>query len=106
MSLSFNHCAALFFSVCPPGFEWLDNHGCIALIEEALTKADALAKCQSKNQLAHLMMPKTKFEQLKLQQFLAGNNFTDGSFFLGMSKVDKQWLWDDGSPVFTQCKLV
>ena len=51
------------------------------------------------------MMPKTEFQQLKLQQFLAGKNFTDGNFFLGMLKIKNQWLWDDGSPVFTQCKL-
>jgi hypothetical protein len=76
----------------------------VALIEEPSTKAEAIGKCKSKSaDSGHLVIPRTSFQQMKLEQFLSKRNFTDGEFFLGMTKVQNQWLWDDGSPVFVQC---
>jgi hypothetical protein len=63
-----------------------------------------MQKCQALNPYGHLVMPQTAFQQMKLERFLSKRNFIEGDFFLGMKKADTQWLWDDGRPVFVQCK--
>ena len=90
--------------VCPAGLTWLSQQGCAAVIDEALSKADALAKCQEKNPNAHLMMPKTENDQNLFIRLASGKNYTN-NFFLGMSKINNQWYWDDGSPVFVMRKI-
>ncbi len=47
---------------------------------------------------------RSMYEQEKMHQFLERIQKTD-KFFLGIKKdSDGQWLWDDGEPVFVQCK--
>jgi hypothetical protein len=95
----------LFRLVCPIGFSWFDHQGCVALIEIAATKDNALTQCQSLNPAAKLFMPKTGFRQLTLEQFGSNKTSTKLEVFLGMSKIDGNWIWDDGTPVFVRCKL-
>ena len=91
-------------TVCPDGFEWFDHSGCIALVKTPAAKDAAITECQKLNPRAKLMMPKTSFKQLKLEQFAAAKSLSETNYFLGMSKVAGHWLWDDGAPVFVQCK--
>ena len=94
-----------YSAVCPEGFEWFDQSGCIALVQTPANKDAAIAVCQKLNPRAKLMMPKTSFKQIKLQQYAESKSLSSTTFFLGMSKATGYWLWDDGTPVFVQCKL-
>ena len=49
-------------------------------------------------------MPKTAWTQTHLEDFANLKNFSDGKIFLGMSKNNGHWYWDDGTPVFVRCK--
>ena len=93
-----------YLPVCPTGFEWFDQNGCVALVTTPASKANAITQCQTLNPSANLVMPKTGYNQMKLQQFLLGKTTTKMNMFLGMGNVDGKWLWDDGSPVFVRCK--
>ncbi len=77
----------------------------MTVIQNAVSKSDALSQCQAINPAANLLMPKTAFTQLKLEQFAARMNMSNVTIFLGMNKIDGQWLWDDGTPVFVKCEL-
>jgi len=100
---SFNQGSCI--SVCPPGFSWLDENGCVAMIERPLSKQEALTKCREKNTNANLVMAKTAQAQLLLQNMADGKTLSNGNFFLGMTKTNGHWYWDDGSPVFVTCKI-
>ena len=63
-------------SVCPPGFEPLDNRGCVSVISEAATKSEAAQKCKEMNPWAHLLQIKTAFQQMKVQQFFSDKSLT------------------------------
>jgi hypothetical protein len=52
--------------VCPSGFDWMDQSGCVAFVTTAAAKEAATAQCQSINPKAKLFMPKTTFMQLRL----------------------------------------
>jgi hypothetical protein len=60
-------------------------------------------KCQALNPAASLVMPKTDWTQNLLERFGNLKNFSDGKIFLGMSKINGQWFWDDGTPIFVRC---
>jgi hypothetical protein len=78
----------------------------VALITTPASKAAAQQICQTKNPTATLMMPKNANTAMQLQQFVANKSLTsDGTFFLGMSKVNGQWIWDDGTAVFVRCEF-
>ena len=89
--------------VCPNGFEWLDNQGCVALMSTATSKADALNQCRQLNPSSQLLMPKTADRQQKLEEYVEAKNISSGIFYLGMTKVGNYWMWDDGTPVFVRC---
>ena len=63
-------------------------------------------KCQALNPQASLVMPKTNWTQSLLEKFGTLKNFSDGKIFLGMSKINGHWFWDDGTPVFVTCKII
>ena len=46
------------------------------------------------------MLPKTAAGQAQLEGLVGGMPESGGSYFIGMTRVDGHWLWDDGSPVF------
>jgi len=50
-------------------------------------------------------LPKTNWTQSLLERFGYQKNFSDGKIFLGMSKVNGQWFWDDGTIVFVTCNI-
>ena len=77
---------------------------CLAVFAESLSKESAQSKCQSINPSAKLIMPKTAWTQTHLEDFANLKNFSDGKIFLGMSKNNGHWYWDDGTPVFVRCK--
>ena len=56
------------------------------------------------NPLASLAMPKSDFTSMQLNQLVSSKNLTNGKFFIGMTKVGNQWIWDDGTPVFVRRK--
>jgi hypothetical protein len=101
--LHFNIFKINFSIVCPAGFQWLDQQGCAAVIQEPSSKSEALQKCRDKNPYANLMMPKTAYQQLKLEQLVEGVS-NASLFFLGMTKTAGYWYWDDGTAVFLKCK--
>jgi hypothetical protein len=103
-SVSLPHIQSIFLSVCPDGFEWFDQNGCVAIITTSATKENAIKQCKSLNPSAQLMMPKTDFIQSKLEQFIAKRTTSKADFFLGMEKTDGKWIWDDGPPVFVRRK--
>ena len=89
--------------VCPKGFQWYDKESCALVVNTQLGKDDALAKCKELQPSATMIMPQSKHEQLKMNQFLKRNGFSS-SIFLGAKKAsDGHWYWDDGSAVFTEC---
>jgi hypothetical protein len=78
----------------------------VAVIQNAASKSDALSQCQAINPASNLMMPKSSFTQLKMEQLAERMNISNITVFLGMSKADGgQWLWDDGTPVFVKCEI-
>ena len=91
--------------VCPNGFEWLDNQGCIAMMTTATSKADALNQCSMLNPNSQLLMPKTADRQQEIEEYVKSKNLLSGNFYLGMTKVGNYWMWDDGTPVFVRCKF-
>ena len=95
----------LIFTVCPVGFEWFNGQRCVAVIETAASKNAAVAKCKELNPLATLMMPKTMFEQIKLEQFVVEKSIAGTDFYIGMAQTDGYWFWDDGSPVFVRSRF-
>ena len=76
----------------------------MALVTAPATKADAIAQCKTMNPRAQLVMPKTGFNQIKLDQFVSAKTTTKIEMFLGMEKLEGKWMWDDGIPVFVRCK--
>ena len=76
----------------------------MALVTTAASKTAAQQACKDINPAAELMMPKTDQTARQLQQFISSKTVQDGNFYLGMSKIGGQWIWDDGSPVFVQCE--
>ncbi len=92
--------------VCPSGFEWLDNQGCVALMTVATSKLDALNQCRQLYPNSQLMMPKTADRQHKLEKYVNAKNLSSANFYLGMTKVGNYWMWDDGTPVFVRCKIL
>jgi hypothetical protein len=65
--------------VCPNGFEWFDQTGCVAIITTPANKESAINQCKSLNPSAQLMMPKTDFLQSKLEQFLANRDHSNNT---------------------------
>ena len=105
---SFNNIATLQLScitACPEGFSWLDHQGCVAVVEDPLPRDEALAKCRQNNPNANLMLPKTAAGQAQLEGLVGGMPESGGSYFIGMTRVDGHWLWDDGSPVFVTSEI-
>ena len=78
----------------------------MALVTTAASKTAAQQTCKDINPAAVLMMPKTDQIAQQLQQFISGKTVQDGNFYLGMSNIGGQWIWDDGSPVFVRCEKV
>ena len=42
---------------------------------------------------------------MKLDQFVSNKTSTKVEVFLGMTKTDGKWIWDDGTPVFVRCEF-
>ncbi len=95
---------SFFIPVCPPGFNWLDQKGCVSVATEPLSKSEALKKCRQQNPNANLMMPQTENEQKTFQNFISGLNLTGNNYFLGVTKTNGHWYWDDESAVFVMRK--
>ena len=93
-----------YFSVCPSGFDWFNQQGCVTVVTTASSKASAAQTCQGMNPLASLAMPKSDFTSMQMNQLVSSKNLTNGKFFIGMTKVGNQWIWDDGTPVFVRRK--
>ena len=94
----------IFVPVCPTGFSWMDKRGCVNVATEPLSKSEAVKKCRQQNPSANLVMPQTEYEQKMLQNFASGLNLTGNNYFLGMTKTDGHWYWDDGTAVFVMRK--
>jgi hypothetical protein len=94
----------LFVSVCPTGFTWLSQQGCVAILQQPATKSVAVEQCKDLNPKSNLMMPKNEWHQMKLEQFAKIYNVTNTSFFIGLTQTDGYWYWDDGTSVFVKCK--
>jgi len=77
----------------------------VALIAFATSKADALSQCRKLNPRSQLLMPKTEDRQEKFEEYVEAKNISSGNFYLGMARVENHWFWDDGTPVFVQCKF-
>jgi hypothetical protein len=92
------------FLVCPNGFDWLDNQGCVFPITTAASKTDALKQCRQLNPNSQLLMSKTAERQRRIEEYAMNKNLLTGEFFLGMAKVGNYWMWDDFTPVFVRCK--
>jgi hypothetical protein len=81
-------------TVCPDGFTWWDQLGCVSVVTAAASKAAAQQSCQAKNPAATLMMPKTANSAWQLQQLVSSLSLTDGNFFLGMSNTGTRDRFD------------
>ena len=86
---------------CPEGFTWFDHKSCIKLMNEPRTKSEAETLCKEEFPRASLFMPTTQIEQATLEGWLKDSSITS-SMFLGAQKVDNQWVWDDGGPIFME----
>ena len=92
----------MFSTVCPQGFEWLNQQSCIAVIDVAAGQTAAQAKCKELNPFSSLTIPKTFHQQELLQTFAEKKSILKTDFFLGMTKAAGYWIWDDGSPLFVK----
>jgi hypothetical protein len=71
----------------------------------ATTKIDALNQCRQLYPNSQLLMPKTADRQQKFEEYFNTKNLPSGNFYLGMTKVGSNWMWDDGTPVFVRCNF-
>ena len=66
-------------------------------------KAAANTECQ--NLGGNIITSKSEDSQKQIEEYLNKNSFTD-KIYLGVAKVDGQWLWDDSkTTVFAERKL-
>ena len=93
-----------FISVCPTGFTWFNQQSCVAIVQQPETKSAALKYCKDLNSRANLMMPKSEYIQLNLEQLEETWNVTSATVFIGLTKTDGYWYWDDGTSLFVRCK--
>ena len=76
---------------------------CIKLITTAASKSDAESQCQALSDESRLVTIKNGFEQKAIEEFLKDNSVAE-DVYVGATYTTNQWLWSDGSPVFTTCK--
>ena len=93
----------VFPIVCPSGMVEYAGRTCIKLITTAASKSDAESQCQALSDESRLVTIKNGFEQKAIEEFLKDNSVTE-DVYVGATYTTNQWLWSDGSPVFTTCK--
>ena len=91
-----------FNEVCPDGFEFFDKNRCVKLMTAKADKAAADTQCQGLG--GHVLTSKAKYSQYRIETYLKDKALTD-SIYLGMSKSDGQWIWDDSkATIFAERK--
>ena len=93
----------IFSIVCPSGMVEYAGRTCIKLITTAASKSDAESQCQALSDESRLVTIKNGFEQKAIEEFLKDNSVAE-DVYVGATYTTNQWLWSDGSPVFTTCK--
>ena len=82
----------LFHTVCPDGFEFFDKNRCVKMITTKADKTTANTECE--NLGGNVLTSKTRYSQYQIEKLLKNKGLTD-PVYLGMSKSDGQWIWDD-----------
>ena len=90
---------------CPNGMELFDGKKCIVLVDTPTTKDVAESKCKEFHHSARLLTIKNHYEQQAAQDVLTKQGIV-GNIHLGLTKIDNQWIWSDGAPLFVMCKLI
>ena len=89
--------------MCPEGFVFFDKNRCVKLMASQADKSTADTEC--KNLGGNILTSKSKYSTYKLATFLEDQSSID-NIYLGMSKSDEQWIWDDTkTTVFAERKL-
>ena len=90
----------LYHIVCRDGFEFFDKNRCVKYMTSEADKANAATSC--KNLGGNVFVSKSMNSQRKLEAYLMKSLLTK-NIYLGMSKADGQWIWDDsGTTVFAE----
>ena len=90
---------------CPNGMELLDGRKCIKMMESLATKDGAESKCKEVHRSARLLTIKNHYEHQDVQDLITKQGIVS-KIHLGLTKIDNQWIWSDGAPLFVMCKLI
>ena len=89
------HIGTFYFKsllVCPDGFELFDKKRCVKLVTDEKDKSSADSDCSTHG--GNILTSKTLYSKYQVERFLRDKDPIE-NLYLGMSKSDEQWIWDD-----------